>query len=201
VVRFDLRRQKPALLALRDDLYRAGLACAEAVADLYERADDFDLPDELDDRGRDIFEPLYAVAAVVDRQRGDGTARLAEAVQAFARSQAGTRGAEEQQGAAGRVARALANLHFSNGSIVVTSSEMLTLLREHAELPLATAKQAGMILSGMGLHSSTHRVAGEPARGYRITWAAVQELVDRFADGAPCTVAPAVTSVTSAQNN
>jgi len=68
--KFSPRRQAKALVQLRDDLHLAALQHAQQVAAAYERADEFAIPEQVDDRLRDIFEPLFAIAAAADAARG-----------------------------------------------------------------------------------------------------------------------------------
>jgi len=54
---------------LRDDLHLVALEHARSVAARYDRAEEFPIPDQVDDRLRDIFEPLFAIAAVADAEK------------------------------------------------------------------------------------------------------------------------------------
>jgi hypothetical protein len=64
--RFNVRRLGLMLAALRDRCHLFALTHATDIAELYATAEQFPLPRELDDRARDILEPLFAVAGLID---------------------------------------------------------------------------------------------------------------------------------------
>ena len=197
VKRLNLREQGAAFADLRDDLYRVGLAYAGEIVKFYDRAEELDIPDELDDRARDILEPLFALAALVDADREDRALTMTNTLRGFALEQAGIRASDERQGTTGLVARALASLPImATEPYVLTPDEGLTLLQRAGLDWVDTKKKAGGVFGGMGLHSKTHRVGGETVRGYRLDRGLVDELAARFADEPTPGVLQSVGSVT-----
>src|SRR5262249_14219985 len=81
--RFHERKLRPKLADLRDRLHLWALGHASEVAELYE-SELLALPAGLDDLARDILEPLFALAGVIDAEHGgegEVTAALEQAVQ------------------------------------------------------------------------------------------------------------------------
>src|SRR5205807_2067468 len=70
--KFSPRVQARALARLRDEFHLVALEHAQDIAALYDRAEEFPIPDEVDDRLRDIIEPLFAIAATADAEKGTG---------------------------------------------------------------------------------------------------------------------------------
>jgi len=199
VKRLSLRRQAGGLADLRDDLYRAGLAYAEEIVRFFDKVDELDIPDGLDDRARDIFEPLFALAALVDADREDRSLTMTSALRAFALEQAGIRASDERQGTTGLVARALGTLPIPDTEpYILTPDDAVPLLQRAGLDWVETKKKAGGVLSSLGLHSKAHRVPGgeKPVRGYRLDRVLVDDLVARFADEPTPGTTQSVTSVT-----
>ena len=68
--KFSPRVQAGALARLRDELHLAVLEHAQEITALYDGAEDFPIPDEVDDRLRDILEPLFAIASAAAFRSG-----------------------------------------------------------------------------------------------------------------------------------
>jgi hypothetical protein len=68
--KFSPRREESNLAWLRDDLHMVGLQNAKEIAAWYERAEELRIPEQADDRLRDILEPLFAIATVADIEQG-----------------------------------------------------------------------------------------------------------------------------------
>ena len=64
------RRQTKTLARLRDDLHLVALEHASNVVAWYDCAEELPIPDQVDDRLRDILELLFAIAAAADAERG-----------------------------------------------------------------------------------------------------------------------------------
>jgi hypothetical protein len=84
--RFSPSRLEDEAQALRDRCYLWSLAHAADLSAVYEQADKF-FPalDSLDDRARDLWEPLVSIAAVADAERGDRQKTLTDELTALAR--------------------------------------------------------------------------------------------------------------------
>ncbi len=181
MARFSSQRQETELRQLRDDLYICGLAMAAEVSTSYEKSDTLDLPDRLDDRAKDIFEPLFAIARVVDADRGDRQRTVTRAVRDFALDQAGERASEDGQ-EIGAVVRALAGLGLAEQKKqILTSDAALDLFRRTPGLErVDTKEKARQLLRGLGFVSKPHRNGTQVKRGYAVTGAMVRDLAERF---------------------
>lgn len=181
VARFSSQRQETELRQLRDDLYICGLAMAVEVSTSYEQSDTLDLPDRLDDRAKDIFEPLFAIASLVDADRGDRQLTVTRAVRDFALDQAGERASEDRQEIVA-VVRALASLGLAEEKKqILTPDAALDLFRKTPDLEwVDTKRKAGRLLHSLGFVSQTHRLRTGAKRGYAVTGAMVRDLVERF---------------------
>jgi hypothetical protein len=183
ITRFNPQRRAAAiaLADLRDDLYRAALTHAEEVARIYDRAEEFALPDECDDRARDILEPLYAMATLIDSQRPAGSSNLVTALCSFARLQAGVRASENEEGELAQVVRTLETAPSDkDGTVCLTPTEIFRLL-ESAGMEVRSTKQVGQWLKELDLVSKPNRVPGKDSRRrYRITRKRLNDLKARF---------------------
>ena len=166
--------------ALRDGLYIAALTHAEEVAAIYAQRRTFPLP-ACDDRARDILNPLYAIAALLDRHRRDQ--QMTTALCAFVQRQAEIRTTlAETDDALERVVRALATIPFdADGEAWLTPKELRALVEKEG-VAIASDKQLGMLLRTLGCDSKSHRFKDSltPTRAYRFTRDGVQELKGEY---------------------
>jgi hypothetical protein len=180
--RFGARQQKEADV-LRDDLHIAALRHAHLVQYFFDKAEKLALPDGLDDRLRDILEPLFAVAAVADAELGarTNTDILIQAAKEIASGRAEDEGEEEALVA---VLAALKEAIGKQDHIVLTSADALDLFKRPEGLEwVIELQQARRLLRRCGFRSGTHRRDGEPGpvRGYRIERDALEDLLSRYA--------------------
>lgn len=169
--RFNVTALAPELRALRDDLHAFGLASATAIARAYMQHAQLVLP-ELDDRGRDIFEPLAAVAHIVGAEAERALcAAVAEIASQRRADDASTEGELE-------TARAVLIEQLGESeSIVLRSDDALTAFQKAGLSGMDRAADAQAMLRRLGFRSGTHRCAVRgPQRGYKITRA---ELLSR----------------------
>jgi hypothetical protein len=180
VEKFSPRRQLAALTRLRDDLHLVALQHAKLVAACYERAEEFPIPDQVDDRLRDILEPLFAIATAADNERG--IAFHIDAMMKGAKALAGIRVADDGDDAA--LVAALTALEViceaNNQSTVISTKGALTLFQTTEGLEWVDSKdKARALLRRLGLCSAIHRrerfwegdrpdPARQTARGYGV---------------------------------
>jgi Protein of unknown function (DUF3631) len=197
LIKFSPRLQTNALAWLRDDLHLAALEHAQQVATAYERAEEFPLPDEVDDRLRDIMEPLFAIAAVADAEEGLGL--HADAMVRAAKALAGIR-VEHDTDEAALIAALMALQGIcepNDGRVVISAGGALTLFQETEGLGwLDTKDKARALLRRLGFRSAIHRrdrfwegdrphAGRETARGYEIKLDAVHDLLSRYSAPEP----------------
>jgi hypothetical protein len=179
--RFTPRRQGTRLIRLREDLHLAALQHAREITGAYNRADEFNIPAEGDDRLRDIVEPLFAIAAVADTNRGNQhyANAMIEAVQRLAAIRNEDDAGDDQRLVA--ALSALKALGRPNGRDPVISSDgALTLFQRTEGLKwINTKDKARAFLRQLGFRSAVHRrerfiecdrpdLAPETGRGYEI---------------------------------
>jgi hypothetical protein len=179
VERFSPKQQGHGLTWLRDDLHLAALQHAKDITDAYDRAEEFPVPPETDDRLRDILEPLFAIAKVAE---GSLENRYTKAVLEAAHRLANIRMACDSDDAGLPAAlRLLKALERPGGKDpVISASAALALFRQNAELNwIDTKDKTRALLRRLGFRSAVHRTerflesdrpgsAQETARGYEI---------------------------------
>jgi hypothetical protein len=177
--RFSPKQQGHELNRLRDDLHLAALQHATEIANAYDRAEQFPIRAETDDRLRDILEPLFAIAKVAGRYHEN---RFTEAMVEAACQLANIRPEHESDDTALPAAlRTFTALARSDGKDpVISASAALALFRQNAELNwIDTKDKARLFLRQLGFRSAVHRIerflesdrpasAKETARGYEI---------------------------------
>ena len=191
--KFSPRVQAGALARLGDELHLAVLEHAQEITALYDRAEDFPIPDEVDDRLRDILEPLFAIASAADAEKGTGLP--VDSMVKAGRALSGIR-VEDNTDEAPLVAvlAALRDIceQRENLSVVISAGGALSPFRRTDSLGwVVTKDKARGLLRPLGFRSGTHRSerfgsrnrpASETARGYEIRFDTVQDLLSRYSD-------------------
>jgi len=196
LAKFSPRLQGPALAWLRDDLHLVALEHAHDVATSYDRAEEFPIPDEVDDRLRDILEPLFAIATVADAEKGTG--RHVDALVKAAKALAGIRVEHDAEEAAPIAAlTALERICEPNHKcIVLSAGGALTLFQATEGLEWVDSKEkVRAFLRRLGFRSAIHRQGRfgngdrqspkkETARGYEIEREVLRDLLWRYSTNA-----------------
>src|SRR5262249_12546844 len=168
VPRLDLVRLASRFAALRDSLHISTLRHARDVLALYEEREKLALPSELDDRAREMFEPLFAIAAVADAasaNEGRYTKALVEAAKAIAIARAANDADDDKMTA---VIRALLDQLGEREVMVLPTDVVIECLGKTDAL--GWVEHAGHVRSlfrNLPFRSGTHRVHGDVERGYR----------------------------------
>jgi uncharacterized protein DUF3631 len=202
--RFSPKQHGNEVDRLRDDLHLAALQHAKEIAGAYDRAGQFPVPVAIDDRLRDILEPLFAIAKVAE---GSLENRYTVAIVEGARQLANIRREQDSEDNSGdtelaasfRVLKALERP--GDKDPVISATTALALFRQNPELNwINTKDKARALLRRLGFRSAVHRTerfieddrpgsAQETARGYEIRAEVLREMSRRH-------VTPGVTSVT-----
>jgi hypothetical protein len=190
--RTRFKAQAEGLAALRDDLHIAALGHAQEVADLYRCAERFPFPPGLDDRLRDILEPLFAIAAAADlKNRSDARMRMmleaAEALSAMRRE------FDDGDSVAIAALDALAGACADADRIALSAAGAVALFRRQEELRRVCDGEvaARWLLRRLGFRSAIHRrerfwsgerpfITTETARGYEIERHKLDDLLARY---------------------
>lgn len=183
VERLNLRKVGQELRDLRDSLYLVGLGYNKDVIQFYDNAEELDIPQELDDRLRDILEPLFALAGVVDAEKGELDATAA--IKPYALALARAKDADDHADTAQHTVRALLKLELEpegkGSEKVLSSKEALGLFEQEPELGWCdTPWKAGRLLNRLGFQSRPHRTGIGISRGYKLRYADLLDLKDRY---------------------
>jgi hypothetical protein len=181
--RFRLRSLRTTLQDLRDRCHLWALHYAADVIATYDDADTLPLPEDCDDRLRDILEPLFAVAAVIDRD--DEIEATTDVLIGAAKEQIALRSEDPGDQTIRLGAAALLKLLDAapppRERVVLRSDDAVGPFADAGLEWVKEAKHAQSALRKLGFKSqSTRDDKGQPVRGYVITRARVDELVRRY---------------------
>jgi Protein of unknown function (DUF3631) len=195
LIKFSPRLQANALAWLRDDLHLVALQHAQEIAAFYDRAEEFPIPDQVDDRLRDILEPLFAIAIVADTEKGIGF--HVDAMVRAARALVGIRVEHDTDAALVAALTALEGMcEPNNRGVVIPANGALALFQTVENLGwVDTEDKARGLLRRLGFCSAIHRrdrfweedrpdPGRETARGYEIKLAPVHDLLTRYSTDA-----------------
>lgn len=183
LARFSVRRLHGVLQDLRDRLHLFALAHAADIGELYEHAEELPIPSELDDRARDVFEPLFAIAGTIDAAAG--CAAVTSELMCAARGVGQARDAEECEDEGIAVAAAALAGLFANNGVEFRVLRADDAVERFAQAGLVWVKEPGharSLLRRLGFRSGTHRPdpGAEPIRGYKITHSEIMDLQARY---------------------
>lgn len=183
VNRFNLRKCESVLAVLRDDLHLWALRNAEKVAVEYETINSSAALEGLDDRAKDIWEPLLAIGSVLDKEKPEGGGVL-PVLTAIAQDMGEDRKDKEaSEEALPAMLAVVKNLIPENGEeFFVSSEDLFENVRQEGVLYFLTSKKkmAGF-LNRYGL-SVTRRYRDErQTRGYVLRKEWVEETEERYA--------------------
>ena len=182
VARFNFRKKKEELSELRDNLYIVGQKYDNEVMQFYDNIEEIDIPDKIDDRSKDILEPLFSIASIIDTEKGN--MNVTTILKSYALELAGIKGSDDHADLAQHTVKALKELNFEEGECkIVTGKQALELFSQEPELGWCdTQKKAGNLLNKLGFYSKTHRVFGQLRRGYKISRQDLEDLKERYAN-------------------
>jgi hypothetical protein len=181
VERFNQRDLSRWSQKKRNALHMFGLRFAPAIAHNDRNANLLPIPPEVDDRARDILEPLFSIAKVLDTRDPDlcVTQQLSEAARKIARDRAADEGEDETVVAALDV---LSKEFPKCGERwLVTSQEACELLQRHDALVWVTnGRQAGSILRQLAFRSGSHPSGDRVFRAYSIRKSTLKDSCERY---------------------
>ncbi|MGD0921673.1 MAG: primase C-terminal domain-containing protein [Terriglobia bacterium] len=169
VKRFSERRLASKLQGMRDDLHVFGLLYAPPVGERYDESDSLVLPPEVDDRARDILEPLFAIAWVVDNAGPELAIAevLTVAARAIARDRASDEGEDEEITAALEIL--VQDYPEGKDKWILRSDRAVGIFKSHESLEwMEYPRQAANLLRRLGFRSAPHRIGRKVTRGYQI---------------------------------
>jgi hypothetical protein len=183
VARFNQRVLSRSLQKKRDNLHKFGLLFAPAIAQYYENGNTLPIPPETDDRARDILEPLFAIARLLDEQSPAlaVTKQLIESAKKIARDRDADEGEDETVVAA--LEALSVEIHKQKDPWKLTSQDACAIFQKHDNLEWVTKRKwASSILRQLGFRSSSHRPpgGGRVFRGYAIKRTVLIDLCERY---------------------
>jgi hypothetical protein len=160
-----------------------GLTYVNQIADAYAAPNTRRAVATLDDRGRDICEPLFTVAHVIGEE---AERALAAAVQEIATERRTDDVSTEGELEAARVLllRWVMRYGGRTGWVILRTPTALTIFQGAGLSGVEKESDAQSILRRLGFNSSTHRdpMTGDPIRGYKLTRQALARDGDDEAD-------------------
>ncbi|MGE0827434.1 MAG: DUF3631 domain-containing protein [Candidatus Binatia bacterium] len=194
--RFSPFRLADEAQLLRDRCYIWALTHAPDLAAVYEQADKFfqDL-DVLDDRARDLLEPLVSITAVADVERDDGQKTLTKELTSLAVDLCQVRDGAAEDSATVQVVRALQaillqkrnnGLLKSDKAVTFPPTELASLLKEKLHWEKLSTKALANLLNPLGFYSKSTRDEPnslqdqERGRRYHLTEEALNDLSARY---------------------
>lgn len=188
--RFSPSQLEEEAQALRDRCYLWALTHAGDLAAVYEQADKLFSPlDALDDRARDLWEPLASIAAVADVERGDGHKMLTQELTALAQILCEVRDGAAEDSPTVQVIAALQNitsekseLFKAGDALILTPTELASLLKEKLGWEKLSTRGLATLLNPLGLYSKNTRFAnGKINLAYHLISEMLAEMSERYA--------------------
>jgi hypothetical protein len=160
---------------LRNQLEAWSIRDALRILEAYRRLDLLGVPDEIDDRGKDILEPLFAIARVFPRWV---KRRLIEAAESIANE----RNAEEGESNAIVLALQVLGEHFPQKQKIwhLRTERALELFSEEIS-SIENKSQAQALLRRLGFRSKRVRIGQSVLRAYEISRRKLEKLGERYA--------------------
>lgn len=188
--RFSPSRLEPLAQTLRDRCYLWALSHAEDLAEVYEAADHtFSDLESLDDRARDLWEPLAAIAAVCDVEHGEANRTMTTELVTLAQDLCQVReGAAEDS----TVVQVVKGLHAivahtrlderssPEGAIILTPTELAEQLRGRLGWERLSAKTLAALVNPLGLVSRSTKREGKVVKAYHLRAQDLAELSERY---------------------
>ena len=184
VERFNVRVLETEILRLREELYLWALSHAEELVQVYEQMGEVPALADLDDRLRDIWEPLVAIASLSDAECNDGSTHLVDLMTAVAGDLCQFRLAAEQETPTVILIQSLLEIRRELGEYH-TPTRLLEELRKRPGFDwLTSTRKLSGLLNPLGFVAKSHRFPDQPStaqRAYRLDQESLEELLSRYA--------------------
>jgi hypothetical protein len=166
------------------------LAHTADLAAVYDQADQmFPALASLDDRARDLWEPLASIVALADGERGDGQKTLTEELTALSLALGQVRDGGAEDSTVVQTLRALQGivtqkrregLFGNEDEVILSPTELASLLKEKLGWEKLSTKGLAALLSPLDLFSNQVRQGGAVFRAYRLSEKVLAELSERY---------------------
>lgn len=175
--RFSLRRLDAPAQRLRDDLYIFALSTAHTFADLYDGGE-FPGLCSLDHRAVDLWEPILAIAAVIDASGGTGL--LTDQITNLAKRFGGERASRSADDPNSMIIEVLDECLGLGTEAKISAQDLAEKVRLRLGWESLTLKALANRLHPLGLKSSRWRESQENRRGYTYTRTQIDDLARRY---------------------
>lgn len=190
--RFSPSKLEDEAQALRDRCYVWVLTHAADLAGTYDHADSFFAAylQGLDDRARDLWEPLVSIAALADVERGDSQKTLTEELAALAFDLCQVRDGAAEDSTVVQVVKALQeivaekrkeDLWHAASDVTLAPTELARLLKEKLGWEKLSTKGLAALLNPLGFFSKNTRLKEKIALSYLLKEQDLAELSERYA--------------------
>jgi hypothetical protein len=189
--RFSPSRLEKEAQALRDGCYLWALTNATELGAVYDQADTtFSGLSALDDRARDLWEPLVSIVALADVERGDGQRTLTDELTALAFALCQVRDGTAEDSTVVQIINALqrivtdkrqSGLWEDGVEISLTPTELAGLLKEKLGWDKLSTKGLATLLNPLGLVSKSTKYEGKVIKAYHLSDQDLAELSERYA--------------------
>ncbi len=179
VERFNLRKQRKALECLQEESKLWATARRQTIEELYDGIEEIPQLDTVDDRFKDISEPLIAIASYADTEATNGQRRIMPDLISVLLDMAGKRSEIEKQEPIAAFIPVAENVLTSEVSVFISSKDLLAMVREVDELSwIETTRSLSSFLGKFDLNS--RRDPRGVIRGYLITREWLEEHKNRY---------------------
>ncbi len=176
--RFSLRKLDNDAQALRDDLHIFALTTAPTIADLYDGGE-FPGLHGLDHRAVDLWEPILAIASIIDASGGNG--EVTERMIKLASRLGGDRAARTSEDANSVIVEVLKECVENTQEAKIPTSDLAEKIRTRLGYETLTSKALSNRLHPLGLKPSQWRNTDDKkTRGYVFTKAQIKDLASRY---------------------
>jgi len=178
IKRFNLRKQEPEIEILKEDLFIWALRNSGDIVEIYEEAEKFQGIEGIDDRQKDILEPLLSIAHIIDAEEGDENLKTFNKLVDLSLDMSKGRLEREKTDSA---IPALIEItkEFLNGQEekLVSSNDFFIRVQEDESLKFISSKKGlSNFLSRFELHPSLRKESGKTMRSYFITQKWINDL-------------------------
>ena len=178
--RFSLRRLDQQAQILRDDLHILALTMTPTIAALYDESE-FPGLSGLDHRAVDLWEPLLAIAAVIDAS--DETGTLTDRMTRLAEGLGGERASRSADDPNPIIIEVLDEYLSLGTEAKVKAEDLAERIRSRLGWDSLTLKALANRLHPLGLKSSRWRDGQTNQRGYLFSRTQIDDLARRYTSG------------------
>lgn len=181
VDRLRLSRLQPEFQSLRDALHIFAIERAPLILEAYDSFRNDMIPDEVDDRLRDILEVLISIAGGIFYCDRESLPPIIASLQDAARALSGIRAAEEEISYVRAIQILKQILDESQKKKLILNSEQAVKAFQSGGIDwVQEPKHARGLLRKLGFQSASHRVGDAFIRGYEITSEEIDDLFQRY---------------------